>query len=175
MSIDLMISQRIPERYLFVLRLNRITLVWLQVQLNKFIVVVVVYFNDGTKVNLEYWYKDLPSMIRVLCKNTQAINESVLIGDNVRAEFDCWDPNWIFSDYISSNKFLRFVTIDLTQQYIKNGKLCIEIEENGLKRVFRLVEEVNLIDDECHSSFLLILADKLILGSPPPCWKDNHW
>lgn len=55
----------------------------------KVFAVVVVYFNDGTKVNLEYWYKNLPSMIKVLCKNTQAKNESVLIGDNVRAVFDC--------------------------------------------------------------------------------------
>lgn len=55
----------------------------------KIFAVVVVYFNDDTIIYLEYWYKNLPSLVRVLCKNVQAKNESVLIGDNVKSEFNC--------------------------------------------------------------------------------------
>lgn len=55
----------------------------------KIFAVVVVYFNDGTIIYLEYWYRNLPRLVKVLCKNAQTKNEILIIDDNVKSEFNC--------------------------------------------------------------------------------------
>ncbi len=48
---------------------------------------VLVHSNSGRIIRLNYWYKDFPELVRLLCKNTQSVSDQVKLSDQLRRDF----------------------------------------------------------------------------------------